>query len=109
MNCRDDYFEKVVAGNVIHLLPEPEKAVHELERVVKRNCIKGNNCTTPSLKKNFCSLFDMSEFFSDHYFRKFFNFRFYGERSDFDFCPIFENWHKLVWGVGISPPSDLYS
>ena len=35
MNCRDDYFENVVAGNVIHLLPEPEKAVHELERVVK--------------------------------------------------------------------------
>ena len=35
LNCRDDYFEKVVAGNVIHLLPEPEKAVHELERVVK--------------------------------------------------------------------------
>ena len=28
-------FDKVVAGNVIHLLPEPEKALHELERVVK--------------------------------------------------------------------------
>ncbi len=25
----------VVAGNVIHLLPEPDKALHELERVVK--------------------------------------------------------------------------
>ena len=61
------------------------------------------------VEKNFCSLFDMSEIFSDHYFRKIFNFRFYGERSDFDFCPIFENWQKSVWGVGISPPSDLYS
>jgi hypothetical protein len=26
---------KKVAGNVIHLLPEPEKALHELERIVK--------------------------------------------------------------------------
>ena len=25
----------MVAGNVIHLLPDPEKALHELERVVK--------------------------------------------------------------------------
>jgi ubiquinone/menaquinone biosynthesis C-methylase UbiE len=28
-------FDKVIAGNVIHLLPEPEKAYRELERVVK--------------------------------------------------------------------------
>ena len=28
------------------------------------------------VEKNFCSLFDMSEIFSDHHFRKFFNFRF---------------------------------
>lgn len=28
-------FDKVVAGNVIHLLPEPAKAMKELERVVK--------------------------------------------------------------------------
>ena len=35
LNCKDDVFDKVVAGNVIHLLPEPEKAVRELERVVK--------------------------------------------------------------------------
>ena len=35
IKCRDDRFDKVVAGNVIHLLPEPEKALHELERVVK--------------------------------------------------------------------------
>ena len=31
----DMSFDKVVAGNVIHLLPEPEKALNELERVVK--------------------------------------------------------------------------
>ena len=35
IKCRDNRFDKVVAGNVIHLLPEPEKALHELERVVK--------------------------------------------------------------------------
>jgi len=35
IKCKDAHFDKVVAGNVIHLLPEPEKALHELERVVK--------------------------------------------------------------------------
>ena len=35
IKCKDNRFDKVVAGNVIHLLPEPEKALHELERVVK--------------------------------------------------------------------------
>ena len=35
IKCRDNRFDKVVAGNVIHLLPNPEKAMHELERVVK--------------------------------------------------------------------------
>ena len=31
----DNSFDKVVAGNVIHLLPEPEKALNELLRVVR--------------------------------------------------------------------------
>ena len=31
----DNSFNKVVAGNVIHLLPEPEKALNELLRVVR--------------------------------------------------------------------------
>ena len=35
------------------------------------------------VEKNFWSLLDKSEIFSDQYFRKIFNFRFYGERSDF--------------------------
>ena len=35
LKCKDERFDKVVAGNVIQLLPEPEKALHELERVVK--------------------------------------------------------------------------
>ncbi len=35
IKCKDDRFDKVVAGNVIHLLPEPEKALDELKRVVK--------------------------------------------------------------------------
>ena len=35
LKFEDRSFDKVVAGNVIHLLPEPEKALHELERVVR--------------------------------------------------------------------------
>lgn len=35
LKCRDKRFDKVVAGNVIHLLPDPKKAMSELERVVK--------------------------------------------------------------------------
>ena len=35
LQFKDGQFDKVVAGNVIHLLPEPEKALHELERVAK--------------------------------------------------------------------------
>lgn len=35
IKCKDDRFDKVVAGNVIHLLPNPGKALAELERVVK--------------------------------------------------------------------------
>lgn len=35
IKCKDNRFDKVVAGNVIHLLPNPEQALHELERVVK--------------------------------------------------------------------------
>ena len=35
IKCRDGQFDKVVAGNVIHLLPEPEKALRELERAVR--------------------------------------------------------------------------
>ena len=35
IKCKDARFDKVVAGNVIHLLPEPERALAELERVVK--------------------------------------------------------------------------
>ena len=35
IHCKDNRFDKVIAGNVIHLLPEPERALHELVRVVK--------------------------------------------------------------------------
>ena len=35
LKCKDNRFDKVVAGNVIHLLLNPEQALHELERVVK--------------------------------------------------------------------------
>ena len=35
IKCKGGCFDKAVAGNVIHLLSEPEKALHELWRVVK--------------------------------------------------------------------------
>ncbi len=35
LKCKNDRFDKVVAGNVIHLLPDSGKALAELERVVK--------------------------------------------------------------------------
>ena len=35
LKCRDGRFDKVVAGNVIHLLDDPELAVRELLRVCK--------------------------------------------------------------------------
>ena len=35
LRCRDGRFDKAVAGNVIHLLPDPGQAMHELERVVR--------------------------------------------------------------------------
>lgn len=35
LKCRSDRFDKVVAGNVIHLLENPHAAIKELERVCK--------------------------------------------------------------------------
>lgn len=35
LKCRDNRFDKVVAGNVIHLLEEPYAAIKELERVCR--------------------------------------------------------------------------
>ncbi|MBQ6016818.1 MAG: class I SAM-dependent methyltransferase [Clostridiales bacterium] len=35
LKYENESFDKAVAGNVIHLLPEPEKALRELERVVR--------------------------------------------------------------------------
>ncbi len=35
LKCKDDRFNKVVAGNVIHLLDDPEAALRELLRVCK--------------------------------------------------------------------------
>lgn len=35
IKCGDESFDKAVAGNVIHLLPEPGKALNELLRVVR--------------------------------------------------------------------------
>ena len=35
LKCRDNRFDSVVAGNVIHLLEDPRGALKELERVCK--------------------------------------------------------------------------
>ena len=35
LNCRDNRFDKVIAGNVIHLLEDPHAAIKELARVCK--------------------------------------------------------------------------
>lgn len=35
LNCKDNSFDKIVAGNVIHLLDNPSAALQELERVCK--------------------------------------------------------------------------
>lgn len=37
LKCPDNSFDKIVAGNVIHLLSEPYAALKELERVCKPN------------------------------------------------------------------------
>ncbi|MCM1578289.1 MAG: class I SAM-dependent methyltransferase [Ruminococcus sp.] len=36
LKVRDGAFDKVIAGNVLHLLPDPAKAAHELVRVTKK-------------------------------------------------------------------------
>lgn len=44
LNVRDESFDKVVAGNVIHLLDEPTKAIDEMLRV----CKKGGKVVIPT-------------------------------------------------------------
>ena len=44
IKCRNDRFDKVVAGNVLHLLPNPHAAVKELERV----CRSGGKIIIPT-------------------------------------------------------------
>ena len=36
IKCKDESFDKVIAGNVIHLLDDPHKAVSEMFRVCKK-------------------------------------------------------------------------
>lgn len=80
LNCRDNRFDKVVAGNVLHLLEEPYGAVKELERVCRPggkiiiptyiNASKGVNKKAVDLLElagaNFKRQFDMDSY------RKFF-------------------------------------
>ena len=82
----DNSFDKVVAGNVIHLLPEPEKALNELLRVVKPggkviiptyiNMLKNSSKVTVSVIKkmgaDFKRQFDLDsykEFFEEKGFK----------------------------------------
>lgn len=44
IKCKDECFDKVVAGNVIHLLDNPEAAIAELKRV----CKKGGKIIIPT-------------------------------------------------------------
>lgn len=44
LNCRDNRFDKVVAGNVIHLLEDPYAALNELTRV----CRPGGKVIVPT-------------------------------------------------------------
>ena len=44
LKSKDEIFDKVVAGNVIHLLEEPYKALEELLRV----CKKGGKVIVPT-------------------------------------------------------------
>lgn len=82
LEFEDNSFDKVIAGNVIHLLDEPEKALNELKRVVKPGgviiiptyLIKANKLTASlasiidKMGANFRRKFDMEsyqKFFSD--------------------------------------------
>lgn len=44
IKCKDEIFDKVVAGNVIHLLDNPEATIAELKRV----CKKGGKIIIPT-------------------------------------------------------------
>lgn len=87
LKCRDNRFDKVVAGNVLHLLEEPYAAVRELERVCKVggkiiiptyiNATKGVNQHALRLLEaagvNFKRQFDMDsykKFFQDAGYKK---------------------------------------
>jgi len=48
IRCKDEAFDKVIAGNVIHLLDEPYKALAELYRV----CKKGGQVIIPTYINN---------------------------------------------------------
>ena len=48
LNCKDDTFDKVVAGNVIHLLDNPYAALKEVLRV----CKKGGKVIIPTYINN---------------------------------------------------------
>ena len=86
IKSEDESFDKAVAGNVIHLLPEPEKALNELLRVVKPggkviiptyiNMLKNSSKVTVSVIKkmgaDFKRQFDLDsykEFFEEKGFK----------------------------------------
>lgn len=71
LNVKDESFDKVVAGNVIHLLDEPYKAVDELLRV----CKKGGKVIIPTYinmeKASAGFLIKIFDFFGANFARQF--------------------------------------
>lgn len=96
LKCKNEAFDKVVAGNVIHLLDEPYEALNELRRV----CKKGGKLIIPTYVNNENSgkpsLFirGLERFGAD--FKKQFDFESY--RQFFAMAGIEQVEYKLVAG-----------
>lgn len=85
----DNSFDKAVAGNVIHLLDEPRKAVEELKRVVKPGgliIIPTYMCDGNRLVNSMKSVFKRT--FNEESYRRFWN--------DMGLKPQYETAHGLM-------------
>jgi len=96
LKCKDEAFDKVVAGNVIHLLDEPYKALAELLRVCKNGgkviiptYINNENTGNPSL-----FIRALERFGAD--FKKQFDFESY--KQFFENAGIYDAEYKIVAG-----------
>lgn len=81
LKCRDGKYDKVIAGNVIHLLDEPYEAINELLRVCKKggkviiptyiNGRKGGSKSIVVSVLNFCGA-NFKRWFTMQSYREFF-------------------------------------